>query len=81
MNFECLSELVDDDVNGRVFDTSSQLADQMWELLEPLAQSPAAGPHTFGRLEHYSRNLQKQTRWSDNWKEHALPVLLQASSR
>jgi beta-1,4-mannosyltransferase len=81
MNFACLSELVNDDVNGRVFDTSSQLADQMWELLEPLAHSPAAGPHTFGRLEHYSRNLQKQTRWSDNWKEHALPVLLQASSR
>lgn len=80
MNFACLSELVTDDVNGRVFDTSSQLADQLWELLEPLAETPAAGPHCFGRLEQYSRNLQKQKRWSDNWKEHALPVILQASS-
>jgi beta-1,4-mannosyltransferase len=81
VDFACLSELVKDGVNGRVFETTTQLAEQLWELLEPLSKSPSAAPHNYGRLESYSRNLQKQKRWSDNWKENALPVLLQASYR
>jgi hypothetical protein len=54
---ECLSELVDDDVNGRVF-ISSQLADQMYSL-EPLAQSQLHGSHMFGRLGSTTREICK----------------------
>jgi beta-1,4-mannosyltransferase len=35
-NFGCLYELVQHDVNGRVFTGSVELADSLWELLSPL---------------------------------------------
>jgi len=83
VNFPCLDELVQDGVNGRVFETSHQLADQLWELLSPLASSALDQRHpchSFGALDEYSRALQHRTRWSENWTDNALHVIVAASA-
>lgn len=82
VNFACLSELVDDKVNGRIFETSGQLADVLWTLLSPLMttsleSTPAC--HEFGDLARYSKALQNRPRWSENWKCNAWPVIQEAT--
>jgi beta-1,4-mannosyltransferase len=52
-NFGCLYELVQHDVNGRVFTTSTELADSLWELLSPLALA-GTGPDTSTSAEEDS---------------------------
>jgi len=80
LNFNCLSELVKDGTNGRVFETSQELADQLWNLLKPLTDTGNHNaPHGFGTLAEYSNNLMNCKRWSDNWKSNALPVLKTAA--
>jgi beta-1,4-mannosyltransferase len=85
-NFYCLPELVQDEVNGRVFETSTELADQLWELLAPLIraqqQKSSFGCHAFGDLAKYSHALAdpvERPRWSENWTAHAWPVIAKAS--
>ena len=73
IDFECLDELVQDKVTGRVFSTSTELANQLSSLLSPIPER--AGPHSFGDLATYSSNLKGRQRWSENWKAHALPLL------
>jgi beta-1,4-mannosyltransferase len=80
MNFACLDELVQDEVNGRVFSTSEQLAEQFWTLLSPLVDHPDSPSHAFGDLMEYADALKDRKRWDDNWKENALPVILKASA-
>lgn len=75
VGFECLAELVQDKVNGRVFHTDDELSDQLYQLLHPL--SGIAQPHSYGDLLTFSTELKGQKRWKENWKENALPVLLQ----
>jgi beta-1,4-mannosyltransferase len=80
-NFQCLSELVEDDENGRTFESSEELAAQLWYLLKPLAdkQKGALEPHAYGELSRYSKKLEGRERWNDNWTKHALPALLHAA--
>jgi beta-1,4-mannosyltransferase len=79
-NFHCLSELVQDDENGRLFESSDDLRDRFWHLLRPLDENTGSwGPHSYGDLARYSRALTGRTRWSENWKEHALPGLMDAT--
>lgn len=74
--FRCLPELVEEDVNGRIFYSKEELQDQLLVLLKPLAKSRGPWPpHGFGDLARYSRSLQGRTKWDENWKEHALPIL------
>jgi len=85
MDFDCLSELVQDEVNGRVFADSAQLAHQLLELLQPLVhqeqQQPLGVPcHSFGKLQAYSQQLQHRQRWHTNWDQNALPVLEQVTT-
>jgi beta-1,4-mannosyltransferase len=80
LSFACLSELVQDGANGRVFESDNELSDLLWELLSPLTATPDAAPHEFGALAVHSANLKDIRRWDDNWRENALPVLLQATS-
>jgi len=77
-NFACLSELVEDCVNGRIFTKSNDLAEQLWDLLNPVATIKGATPgcHAYGSLEKYSKQLQGRRRWNENWTENALPVIL-----
>lgn len=86
-NFACLASegLVQDKSNGRIFETSNELADQLWELLHPLTETTShdGGSHAchdFGKLQTYSQALQGRTRWNDNWEEHAWPVIWKASN-
>jgi beta-1,4-mannosyltransferase len=72
--FPCLSELVKDDVNGRIFHNSQELQEQLWQLLKPLASSNWP-PHGFGDLARYSRSLHGKTKWDENWNVIALPVI------
>jgi beta-1,4-mannosyltransferase len=75
-NFACLSELVKDDVNGRHFESSLELQEQLWALLSQLNIKNSCGPHSYGELARYSQALEGRRRWSDNWKENALPLFL-----
>jgi beta-1,4-mannosyltransferase len=80
-NFHCLSELVEDDENGRIFDSSKELEQHLWYLLRPLDQNPGNwAPHSYGELGRYSQALKGRRRWSANWKENALPALLSATN-
>lgn len=76
LDFACLSELVQDGKNGRVFHSDVQLSELLWELLSPLTDEPGAGAHDFGVLKQYSANLRDQRRWDENWTDYALPALL-----
>ena len=79
-DFQCLSELVQDGHNGRIFNSEAELADQLWSLLSPLTSQQNAAPHSFGDLAVYSQNLEGRKRWQENWTENALPVLLNEES-
>ncbi|KAL3917489.1 MAG: hypothetical protein SGILL_004689 [Bacillariaceae sp.] len=72
--FRCLPELVLDDENGRIFESSDQLQEQLMSLLKPSATTKGTWPpHGFGDLARYSRALQGRTKWGENWNETALP--------
>ena len=75
-NFLCLSELVQDDKNGRIFESCDELADHLWFLLRPLGEETSNGlaPHSYGDLDRYSRSLQGRKRWRENWNENARMV-------
>ena len=75
MDFACLSELVQEDVNGHVFTTSAQLADQLFELLRPLQHDQPMPCHSFGKLHEYSQKLENRLRWHENWCLNALPII------
>lgn len=79
INFACLSELVQDDVNGRIFETSNQLANLLWEHLSPLPDQVNAPIHSFGVLDRYSKQLQGRRLWSENWTANALTVITNAA--
>eukprot|EP00547_Thalassionema_nitzschioides_P005725 CAMPEP_0194219390 /NCGR_PEP_ID=MMETSP0156-20130528/25828_1 /TAXON_ID=33649 /ORGANISM="Thalassionema nitzschioides, Strain L26-B" /LENGTH=278 /DNA_ID=CAMNT_0038949029 /DNA_START=484 /DNA_END=1320 /DNA_ORIENTATION=+ len=75
LKFECIQELLQDDVNGRLFASSGELSNQLYDLLTPITgydQTPQ--PHSFGKLADYSENLIGRPRWNKNWKTHALPL-------
>ncbi|OEU22627.1 hypothetical protein FRACYDRAFT_273942 [Fragilariopsis cylindrus CCMP1102] len=75
-NFPSLPELVKDDVNGRIFESASDLHEQLLILLSPLDTYPGCWPpHGFGDLARYSRKLLGRKRWDGNWKENALPAI------
>lgn len=75
-----LPELVEDGVNGRIFESSQELCEQLWSLLHKLPESGQCGPHSYGDLASYSRSLKGRTRWQENWKKHALPALVEVTS-
>ena len=82
--FACLNELVQETENGRTFDTADQLADQLWELLQPLGDTTSRTllpAHGFGTLKTYSQNLQNRPRWSETWTSHALPAIEAAAAK
>ena len=76
LDFDCLSELVQDGVNGRVFQTSEQLSLQMEELLTPISSLESC--YSSEPLKELSKSLQGRMRWSENWTQNALPVIRDA---
>ena len=75
--FECLHELVQDNVNGRTFTTAPQLATLLWELLSPVQgqHKNSVGNHDFGDLKRYSLQIQGRALWSENWPKYFKPFL------
>jgi len=67
INFECLDELVQDGHNGLVFEEPKQLADQLQQLLTGFPDAR--------RLAELRANV-RPGRWSENWMQHAMPVIL-----
>jgi beta-1,4-mannosyltransferase len=79
-DFRCLNELVLDRVNGRIFSTSDELANLLYELLLPLqSQQYSMKNHSYGALKTYSEQLRGRERWHSNWIDHALPVILRST--
>ena len=75
LDFSCIHELVQDQINGRLFRTPEELSEQLLNFCQSLPEQ--AEPHSFGVLATYSSNLKERTRWSENWKSCALPLMLQ----
>jgi hypothetical protein len=48
----------------------------LYEVLVPLATTTPMSNHAYGALQVYSQQLKGRTRWSTNWLEHALPVIM-----
>lgn len=68
IDYPCLRELVKPGVTGLVFDTSSELCQQICDLLQGF-------PKTSEQLESMRANVHKwqSVRWDDNWRAVALP--------
>ena len=71
VGFDCLGELVQDGVNGRVFQDGAGLATLLCELL---AGYP--GDEARRRLEEYKRHIRGMTRWQENWEESARHLIV-----
>jgi len=80
IGFSCLEELVKDGVNGRVFETSDELSDQLFDLLQTSTTTAARenSNHTKNDLESMRKKIQNMERWNENWDRNAQPVLLKA---
>lgn len=65
INFNCLDELVKHDYNGLVFDSHSQLAQQIMNLVQDF-------PNGCEKLAEFRKNLQsfQDIRWQDSWKDN-----------
>eukprot|EP00052_Salpingoeca_macrocollata_P023564 m.207464 g.207464 ORF g.207464 m.207464 type:complete len:191 (-) comp22055_c0_seq6:31-603(-) len=68
VDFSCIGELVQHDVNGLVFSTSEQLAQQLQELFDPRGGA---------QLQRFRDNLAAfaEDGWTSHWNSHAWPVL------
>eukprot|EP00770_Monocercomonoides_exilis_P006754 MONOS_6720.1-p1 / transcript=MONOS_6720.1 / gene=MONOS_6720 / organism=Monocercomonoides_exilis_PA203 / gene_product=Chitobiosyldiphosphodolichol beta-mannosyltransferase, family GT33 / transcript_product=Chitobiosyldiphosphodolichol beta-mannosyltransferase, family GT33 / location=Mono_scaffold00216:81079-83057(-) / protein_length=477 / sequence_SO=supercontig / SO=protein_coding / is_pseudo=false len=65
--FKCINELVKDNVNGVLFDTSQQLTEHLLDLLNDF-------PHN-EKLSQLSKNVQSGTeRWTSCWSRCAKPL-------
>ena len=86
IGFDCLDELVVDGKNGRVFSTSSELAEQLVELLDSVpnicsAQSDGMTSRATGELERLRKGIRGMTRWRENWNETARDIIIGACPR
>eukprot|EP00978_Attheya_sp_CCMP212_P049395 scaffold659517_cov59-Attheya_sp.AAC.2 len=75
VQFKCLDELVQHDVNGTTFLTAHQLSHQLYTLLQPL--SHRTNPTETTTLKRYSNAIRGMQRWREHWHEHAWPFLLE----
>lgn len=70
IDFSCLDELVKHDLNGLTFKNSSELAEQIQQLLKSVND-------TNGKLSsmktHLGENFSKN-RWHENWKSVMIPI-------
>ena len=67
-----LPELVEDRVNGRVFETAEQLAEQLYELCAPGQRAIHARETLRTRL---ATSEAARPRWEQNWRAAARPLL------
>lgn len=73
VGFDCLSELVQHGKNGMVFAFSSELADQLYDLLRGSTREGSDE-----KLNQLRQGVAGFERWDSNWNRHAAPVLREA---
>lgn len=79
IGFDCLDELVQDGVNGCIFNTSDELARQMFKLLN--VDRCSHDDHRIqGELSLYRNNIKGMARWRENWKVQAHDIIMSACS-
>ena len=71
INFSCLDELVKHGLNGLTFTDSSELFEQIKELVESIHQSNG----DLAKMKDHLHNNFSRYRWHENWKEVMYPVL------
>lgn len=80
ITFDCLHELVKDNVNGRIFKDGEELADQLFDLLAGSHNIDGNDDDDIGRmrkkLEFYRQNIRGMTRWKENWDECARHLII-----
>ncbi|XP_054711993.1 chitobiosyldiphosphodolichol beta-mannosyltransferase-like [Uloborus diversus] len=76
ISFPCLSELVKDDINGKVFINSIQLSQQLQALFKGF-------PETATQLSRLKKNLIqfRHLHWEENWNNIIYPMLKEVLDR
>jgi len=74
--FDCLRELVKDDVNGRIFKNGDELANQLFDLLVGFNDDSDGVGTMKNKLEMYRQNIRGMTRWKENWEECARHLIV-----
>jgi beta-1,4-mannosyltransferase len=74
--FDCLQELVKDDVNGRIFKDGDELANQLFDLLVGFNDDSDGVGTMKNKLEMYRQNIRGMTRWKENWEECARHLIV-----
>ncbi len=70
VGFPCLHELVQDDENGRIFDTGEELSSQLFNLCCGKGRNEEDNKLT-GELSCYRSNIRDISRWRENWVSNA----------
>lgn len=67
--FQCLDELVRHEENGLIFNSATELAQQLKLLFQDF-------PNDRGKLSVYRKNLREsaEQRWDENWDQNILPL-------
>jgi beta-1,4-mannosyltransferase len=70
IGFDCLSELVKDGINGRIFYDEDELSIQLYEMLDGYPNK------TDNQLMNYKKNIRGMVRWRENWDECAHSLIV-----
>jgi len=76
LDFACIGELVQDEINGRVFRDAAELADQLEALLKGFPKSSS----TIDSLREGVTATQS-IRWQEAWEKTVLPVIKECTVR
>lgn len=77
VSYSCIDELVQNGLNGRLFSTSSELADQFLDLFKGFPhECNALNELRIGALASGS-----SSRWADEWGKNVLPLISQDCSQ
>ncbi|KAI9308091.1 chitobiosyldiphosphodolichol beta-mannosyltransferase-like protein [Cunninghamella echinulata] len=68
LNFKCLDELVQDKINGRIFNDSGELANQLWSLF-------IEQPDELATLRNNVISEYTTLTWEKQWKDILIPQL------
>jgi beta-1,4-mannosyltransferase len=79
IGFSCLDELVKDNTNGRIFQSSAELSSQMFQLC--FGRKREENNKLDGDLKGFRHNIRGITRWRENWIENASETILKGRAR